>query len=345
MSASYKGILWNRQKRLYDLVLWGMMIFYLLLFVFLNEHFNPEITPETLIIRATGTLALLMLHVILSIGPLSRIDKRFLILLYNRRHFGVSMFLIALVHGIFNIAQFHSLGNVNPFVSMFTSNTHYTSFINFPFQVLGFFALIILLLMAATSHDFWLSTLSPRFWKALHMLVYVAYALVIMHVMLGAIQLEHDAILFVLLLVGMCWLIFLHLYAGWMERKKDRVQNQLQQDGYIEVCAVNEIENNRAKIIFASEERIAIFKYDGKLSAVSNVCKHQNGPLGEGKILDGCITCPWHGYQCQPHDGCAPPPFKEKIATYNLKLIGEKIFVNPIPNAEGTYVEAVRLVT
>src|SRR5207244_11429254 len=62
-------------------------------------------------------------------------------------------------------------------------------------RVLGFFALIILLLMAATSHDFWLSTLSPRIWKSIHMLVYVAYALVIMHVMLGAIQLEHDSTL------------------------------------------------------------------------------------------------------------------------------------------------------
>src|SRR4030095_7265414 len=159
MSASYKGVLWNRQKRLYDATLWSFIIFYFLLFTFLNLRFFPTITPETLIIRATGTLALLLLHVILSIGPLTRIDKRFIILLYNRRHLGVSMFLIALIHGVFNIAQFHSLGNVNPLVSLFTSNTHYSSFINFPFQVLGFFALIILLLMAATSHDFWLKTL------------------------------------------------------------------------------------------------------------------------------------------------------------------------------------------
>src|SRR5580765_6987522 len=131
MSVAYKGILWNRQKRNYDLILWGLIIFYVSLFILLNHFFYPTITPETIIIRATGTLALLMLHVILSIGPLARIDKRFLILLYNRRHLGVSMFLIALIHGTFNLIQFHSRGNVNPFVSLFTSNTHYTSFINF----------------------------------------------------------------------------------------------------------------------------------------------------------------------------------------------------------------------
>lgn len=342
MSVSYKGVLWNRQKRIYDVVLWGMIVFYFSLFTLLSLRFFPTITPETLIIRATGTLALLMLHVILSIGPLARIDKRFLILLYNRRHLGVSMFLIALIHGTFNLIQFHALGNVNPFVSLFTSNTHYSSFINFPFQVLGFFALMILMLMAATSHDFWLRTLSPRIWKSLHMLVYVAYVLIILHVVLGVMELEHDATLLFMLLFGMSWLIVLHLYAGYSETQRDRGKQQPESDGFIAVCDAADIVNNRAKVISANGERIAIFSYDGKLSAVSNVCKHQNGPLGEGRIVDGCITCPWHGYQYQPEDGCSPPPFTEKVATYQLKLIGTKIFINPKPQNEGTYVEPIR---
>ena len=25
--------------------------------------------------------------------------------------------------------------------------------------------------------------------------------------------------------------------------------------------------------------------------------------------MDGCITCPWHGYQYLPHNGQSPPPF------------------------------------
>ena len=53
-------------------------------------------TIETQLIRALGTCALLLLHVILAIGPLARLDRRFLPLLYNRRHLGVTMFLLAL---------------------------------------------------------------------------------------------------------------------------------------------------------------------------------------------------------------------------------------------------------
>ena len=62
-------------------------------------------------IRAFGWLAIFLLHVVLVIGPLSRINRNFLIVLYNRRHLGVTMFLVGLVHGIFSILQFHSLGN------------------------------------------------------------------------------------------------------------------------------------------------------------------------------------------------------------------------------------------
>lgn len=341
MSVAYKGVLWNRQKRIYDAILLSLILLYLSIFSFLNFKFFPAVTLETTIIRATGTLGLLLLHVILSIGPLARIDKRFLILLYNRRHLGVSMFLIALIHGIFNLVQFHSRGNVNPFVSLFTSNMHYGSFINFPFQVLGFFALIILLFMAATSHDFWLKNLSPAIWKSLHMMVYLAYALITMHVMLGVMELEQNRSLLFVLLFGMAWLVTLHLYSGYFETRKDKRVAQLTNDGFVLACTVSEIPELHAKIINVNGERVAIFKYNGKLSAVSNVCKHQHGPLGEGKIIEGCITCPWHGYQYQPHDGCSPPPFKEKVATYHLKLADENIYLYPKANAEGEHVEPV----
>ena len=57
-------------------------------------------------IRAFGTCAFLMLTIILSIGPLARLDRRFLPLLYNRRHFGVLTFLVALLHASFMVDWF-----------------------------------------------------------------------------------------------------------------------------------------------------------------------------------------------------------------------------------------------
>jgi len=328
--------LWNRQKRIYDFTILGFVISYLSLFITLTLIFNPDVTEETLIIRSTATLAILMLHVILMIGPLCRLNPVFLPLLYNRRHLGVTMFLIAAVHGIFSVIQFHSLGNINPILSIFLSNTHYPSFVRFPFQVLGFFALIIFFIMAITSHDFWLHNLSPRIWKTLHMMVYLAYSLIIFHVMLGVIQYETSNILPALLGIGLVTIISLQLTAAWKEKKNDLAQNENALEGFVKVCHVDDIINNRAKVICVDTERIAIFKYDGKLSALSNVCKHQNGPLGEGRVIDGCVTCPWHGYQYLPHNGSSPPPFKEKVATYDVKLINHEVWLNPTPYPEGT---------
>jgi nitrite reductase/ring-hydroxylating ferredoxin subunit len=71
------------------------------------------------------------------------------------------------------------------------------------------------------------------------------------------------------------------------------------------------------------------------------VCQHQNGPLGEGKIVDGCITCPWHGYQYLPDSGQSPPPFTEKIPTFNVQIRGRRVFVHSTPNPAGTRVEPV----
>lgn len=315
-----------------------LMAIYIVVFILGNVLLHPSITPETLIIRTTGTLAILMLHVILMIGPLCRLNPQFLPLLYNRRHLGVTMFLIAAIHGIFSIIQFHTLGDTNAFLSLFLSNTHYDSLTNFPFQVLGFFALLILFLMAATSHDFWLTHLSPRVWKSLHMLVYLSYGLLVMHVMLGVVQLEKSSLMVLLLGLGMVAITGLHLLAARKGKTEIRT-NSPAADGFVEVCAVEEIPDRRAKVLLLGKENIAVFRYGEKVSAVNNVCKHQNGPLGEGKIVDSCIVCPWHGYEYRPEDGCAPPPFHEKVNTYEVKIQNGKVWVHPDPKPEGTFVE------
>jgi methionine sulfoxide reductase heme-binding subunit len=190
--------------------------------------------------------------------------------------------------------------------------------------------------MAITSHDFWLHNLSPKVWKTLHMGVYVAYFLIVMHVMLGVIQYETNPVFIIILSLGSCALILLHLMAGYKEVKKDSLKFDLPTEGFVMVCDVNDIEEDRAKMFCIDKERIAVYKTQGKLFAVNNVCKHQNGPLGEGKIFDGCITCPWHGYQYLPQNGQSPLPFKEKVSTYDVRIERNKVWVNPNAYPEGT---------
>src|SRR5215475_10978237 len=224
MSVQYGAISWNRQKKLYDYTLLFCVSLYLATFLGIGFWRNPAATAETLLIRAFGTAAFLLLHVVLCIGPLARLDRRFLPLLYNRRHLGVTTFLMGLAHGGFALFQFHALGDVNPLVSLFISNPRYGSVAQFPFQALGFFALVILFLMAATSHDFWLRNLSAPTWKRLHMLVYAAYALLVAHVTLGELQSERSPVLAAVLIAGVVTVLSLHLAAAFREKRIDRAR-------------------------------------------------------------------------------------------------------------------------
>ena len=337
MSQSYRAVGWNRQKRRYDATIAAGVAAYLLFFGAGGVAIDGEATIETLIIRACGTAALFLLHVVLSIGPLCRLDRRFLPLLYNRRHLGVTTFLLAAVHGGFAIVQFHALGDVQPLASVLVTSHDYRSLADFPFQQLGLGALAILFAMAATSHDFWLRTLAPPVWKALHMLVYLAYALVVAHVALGALQAERSPILAATLLIGVAVVTVLHVLSALREHRRD--VEQAASDAFVDVCAVDDIPDRRARTVCVSGERVAVFKYDGRVSAVSNVCRHQNGPLGEGKIVDGCIVCPWHGYEYRPADGCAPPPFTEKLPTFAVRIANGRVLIDPTSNPPGTLVE------
>jgi nitrite reductase/ring-hydroxylating ferredoxin subunit len=74
---------------------------------------------------------------------------------------------------------------------------------------------------------------------------------------------------------------------------------------------------------------------------VSNTCAHQGGPLGEGKIVYGMVTCPWHGFSYKPCNGRAPAPFTEKIPSYNIKLENGFLFIDSEANQPGTDVDPV----
>ena len=342
MSTAYQTVQWNRHKRIYDLAIWASVILYIVAFIVITTLTHPspnDLGPEpVLLMRATATCAFIMLHVILMIGPLARISTRFAPLLYNRRHLGVSMFLVALIHGVLATLVYHGMGNANPIIGIFTDNPRYDSLAQFPFQPLGLAALCILFLMAATSHDYWLKNLGPSFWKAMHMLVYVAYGLIVMHVALGALQSEHHPAYVALTTIGVVLIAGLHLFVGVREARFD--SGGPSSGDWVSVGTLDDIPPDRALVVAVEgQERVAVYRNGQTLSAISNVCAHQGGPLGEGKIVDGCLTCPWHGYQYDVQTGQSPPPFTEKVATYHLKLEGREVLLDPKPLPPGTPVE------
>ncbi|MEO1544658.1 MAG: Rieske 2Fe-2S domain-containing protein, partial [Pseudomonadota bacterium] len=128
----------------------------------------------------------------------------------------------------------------------------------------------------------------------------------------------------------------------WRDEGRQAVIGAPEVNSWLAIAPPSEFANGRAKIVMLSNgEKVAVFRHGDKLSALTNACAHQNGPLGEGRIVDGCVTCPWHGFQYRPEDGCAPAPFTEKIATYRLRIENGIVQLDPSANPPGTYVEPV----
>lgn len=339
MSSHFQAVNWNRQKYIYDgLALGGVGLFFAL-YAATTILRSPDVTAETILIRGLGLAAIVLLHLILCIGPLCRLDPRLLPLLYNRRHLGVLMCLLALGHAALAIFQFHALGVQPALVSLLTGTGDVRDLGRFPFELLGLAALLILWTMAATSHDFWLALLSARMWKALHMMVYFAYVLLLGHVGLGALQDDRSGGFTILLAAGAALVLGLHLVAGWRERPRDRIAGDDSSE-WVDVGAVDDCKEGRARTAMVGTERVAVVRHAGGISCVSNVCRHQGGPLGEGRIVDGCLTCPWHGYQYLPESGSSPPPFTEKIPTYRVRVVGGRVQVHQTANPPGTHVPA-----
>ena len=185
------------------------------------------------------------------------------------------------------------------------------------------------------------------YWSSLlHMLVYGAYVLLIGHVALGALQTERSVLAPVLVCMGAAIVVTLHILAGLREVRKDSGTVPAAEGGalWVDVGLPGDIPDDRARTVCTpGGERIAVFKHNGAITAVTNLCAHQGGPLGEGKVIDGCITCPWHGWQYRPGDGCSPPPFQEKVSTYQVRIVAGRVQVNAGALPAGTATPPARV--
>ncbi|MEY4508473.1 MAG: hypothetical protein RLZZ450_595 [Pseudomonadota bacterium] len=349
MSVRYRSVQWTRFKLVFDAVLLGFVFVYLSVYNSLAQasfRGASALSAPILAMRAWGSCAFVLLTLILCIGPLARIDRRFLPLLYNRRHAGVVMALVAAMHASQVLGYYFAWGKLGELDALLTYDAAFTSE-TVPFLRFGVVALLIVILMAATSHDFWQRYLGPTAWKGMHMLVYVAYVCTVAHVVFGAAQRTGSAVFSVLVVGSALVVTGLHVAAARSsETADDPLREAATEAGselWIDAGPVERVRTNRARAVCPpGGERIAIVNKEGLLYAVHGVCAHQGGPLDEGRVVDGCLTCPWHGWQYRPEDGRSPPPFQELLPSYRLMLKNGHIMVDPRPLPPGTETKPIR---
>jgi nitrite reductase/ring-hydroxylating ferredoxin subunit/uncharacterized membrane protein len=74
-------------------------------------------------------------------------------------------------------------------------------------------------------------------------------------------------------------------------------------DAWTDVLADAELTEGQPRVADAGGIPVLLVRDGGEVLALSDRCVHRGGPLHEGTVEDGCVTCPWHGSRFQLRDG------------------------------------------
>lgn len=79
------------------------------------------------------------------------------------------------------------------------------------------------------------------------------------------------------------------------------------------------IEEGKGIEVVIDTDIVAIFRNENQLFALEAMCAHQGGPLAQGKVADGCVTCPWHGWQYELRNGNNAMTCRPMLRTYSVR--------------------------
>ncbi|RMD50771.1 MAG: nitrite reductase (NAD(P)H) small subunit [Ignavibacteria bacterium] len=118
-----------------------------------------------------------------------------------------------------------------------------------------------------------------------------------------------------------------------MERKKKLYDNNLNRiendnaDEFVKVCKTDELKEATGKRFIIDDVEIALFKVDGNVYAISNICPHQKtAMMHEGFIEKGKVVCPLHGWEFNLTDGTMDGG-RRGIDCYKTEVRGDDVFV------------------
>src|SRR6476660_10481195 len=92
------------------------------------------------------------------------------------------------------------------------------------------------------------------------------------------------------------------------------------------------------KISIINIADIAVFNINGKYNAISDTCAHKGGPLSQGILKEDVVTCPWHGWKYNIRTGKSPHKGGDSVNGFVTKVIGNKLYIDPIPSTLGNKV-------
>ncbi len=95
------------------------------------------------------------------------------------------------------------------------------------------------------------------------------------------------------------------------------------------VASASEIPVGAARVVVVLGHPVALFHLPDGFCAVSNVCLHRGGPVGEGTLDGSVVTCPMHGWEYDVRTGKNVANPAARLRTYVVRVAGDDVLVVP----------------
>jgi nitrite reductase/ring-hydroxylating ferredoxin subunit/multimeric flavodoxin WrbA len=100
-------------------------------------------------------------------------------------------------------------------------------------------------------------------------------------------------------------------------------------EDWVDIGASDELSQRPVQRIVARRNPLALSFQGGKFGAVSNLCNHAGGPLGEGALEGEYLVCPWHHWKFHRCTGAGEPGFEEDcVPSWPVKVENGRVWVN-----------------
>ena len=97
---------------------------------------------------------------------------------------------------------------------------------------------------------------------------------------------------------------------------------------FVTVAKTSDIRKGRGKAYTVKGKRIAVFNVDDEnFYALDNACAHALGPLGRGRVRNGAVVCPVHGYAYDVTNGNCHTDARLRVRSYKVVVEGNEIKV------------------
>ena len=101
---------------------------------------------------------------------------------------------------------------------------------------------------------------------------------------------------------------------------------------WIDVGAADELGKKALQEVGLGKRKVALTFRDGRFGAVSNVCNHVGGPLGQGTLDGEYLVCPWHYYKFHRVTGEGEPGYEaDRVPKHDVKVENGRVLVSAEP--------------